>query len=160
MDREKFAVIKYDHGERMSLDGARWIWLAFILVVAFGLLFVSFPLSLVLGGVALVVVGRQPKRLYLGPRYLICGNKILYYANIQRVTLEADRGRLVLESSTGGVLVLDQERFQTNARKPDKIVAHKATRFDKVARKLVRHVRRASPNAELEGVGNLLATGT
>ncbi|HSP78201.1 MAG TPA: hypothetical protein VLQ93_06710 [Myxococcaceae bacterium] len=160
MDRKKFAVIKYDHGERMSLGVARRVWLAVLGVLAVGLLFVFFPLSLVLGLVALVLVIAPPSRqLCLGPRYLICGTKILYYANIQRLALEAERGRLVLESSTGQFLVLEQDRFQTNARKPDKIAANKAARFKKVAQKLVRHVRHASPDAELTGVGKLPATG-
>lgn len=158
MDRKKFAMIKYDHGEPMSLSGARWLWLLLILAVAVGALFVFIPLSFILGIVALVIT-RQPKRLYIGPRYLICGGKILYYANIQKLILEADRGLLTLESSTGRLLVLDQDKFHTGARKPEKIVANKEARFEKVARKLVRHVRRASPKAELKGVGKLLASG-
>lgn len=157
MDRNKFALIKYDHGEPVSLSGARWMWLAFVLVAAVGALFVFFPLCLILGIVA-VVIFHQPKRLYLGPRYLICGRKILYYANIERVTLEP--GQLILKSSTGRLLVLEQDRFQTNARKPGKIAANKAARLEKVAQKIVKHVRRAAPHAQLTGVGNLPATGT
>jgi hypothetical protein len=159
MDRKKFALIKYDHGEPMSLSGARWAWLALILVTAVGALFVFPPLSFILG-IAAFVVFRQPKRLYVGPRYLICGRKILYYANIQKVSMETGQGRLVLKSSTGKVLVLEQDRFQTGARKPDKIAANKAARFQKVAQKIVKHVRRAAPHAVLTGVGDLPATGT
>jgi hypothetical protein len=160
MDRKKFALIKYDHGEPVSLSGARWAVLALILVAAAGALFVVPPLSFILAVVAFIVAFGQTRRLYVGPRYLICGGKILYYANIQRVSLEAGGERLVLSSSTGRVLVLEQDRFQTNARKPDKVVANKAARFQKVAQKIVKHVRRAAPHAELKGVGNLLATGT
>lgn len=159
MDRKKFAMIKYDHGEPVGLSGARWMWLLLVVAAAVGALFVFIPLSFILGIVALVII-RQPKRLYLGPRYLICGGKILYYANIQKVILEADRGMLTLESSTGRILVLEQDKFHTGARKPEKIVANKQARFQKVAQKIVKHVRRAAPKAELTGVGKLLATGT
>jgi hypothetical protein len=159
MDRKKFALIKYDHGEPMSLSGTRWAVLALIVAAAVGALFVFPPVSLILGIVAFVVV-HQPKRLYVGPRYLICGRKILYYANIQKVSLDASQGVLVLSSTTGRVLMLEQDRFQTGARKPDKVLANKAARFEKVAQKIVRHVRRAAPHAQLTGVKDLLATGT
>jgi hypothetical protein len=162
MDRKKFAVIKYDHGERVGLSTARKFWLAVIGVLALGLLVAFphfFPLLLPLG-LAAVMIAQPPKELYVGPRYIICGNKILYYANIQKVILEHDVGQLTLESSTGQVLMLDQYRFQSNARKLDKIAAHKEARFNKVARKIVDRVQRASPDAELKGVLKLLATGT
>ncbi|HEX5749431.1 MAG TPA: hypothetical protein VFZ09_24595 [Archangium sp.] len=159
MDLEKFALIKYDHGEPVGLSGARWGALALILGAAVGALFVFFPLVIVLGFAA-VVAARPPRRLYVGPRYLICGRKILYYANVQKVSMEAGGGRLLLKSSTGKVLVLEQDRFQTGARKPDKIAANKAARFQKVARKIVKHVRRAAPHAVLTGLEELPATGT
>jgi hypothetical protein len=160
MNLKKFALIKYDHGEPVGLSGARWAGLALILGAAVGAVFVFFPLVIALGFAA-VVVARPPRRLYVGPRYLICGRKILYYANVQKVVMEADRGQLVLKSSTGRVFVLEQDRFQTGARKPDKIAANKAARFQKVAQKIVRNVRRAAPHAVLTGVtDDLLATGT
>ncbi|HYO69798.1 MAG TPA: hypothetical protein VEU33_27350, partial [Archangium sp.] len=150
---------KYDHGEPVRLSGARRAWLALVAAVAVGSLFV-FPLLSVILLIVIFVVIHQPMRLYVGPRYLICGKKILYYANIQKVSMEAGEGRLILKSSTGRVLVIEQDRFQTGARKPDKIVANKEARFQKVAQKIVRHVRRAAPHAVLTGVGNLPATGT
>ncbi|WNG18364.1 hypothetical protein [Cystobacter fuscus] len=70
MDRKKFAMIKYDHSVPMSLSGAPWIWLLLVVAVAVGALFVFIPLRFILGIVALVLI-RQPKRLYVGPRYLI-----------------------------------------------------------------------------------------
>lgn len=162
MDRKKFALIKYDHGEPEGLSSARWFCLVVVVVFALGLLVVFpplFPLSLMLGIVA-VMIARPPKKLCVGTRYIICGKKILYYANIQRVTLEAAQGRLILKSSTGQVLVLEQENFHTSARKPHKIVANKEARFHKVARKIIERVRRAAPDAELSGIKDLPATGT
>ena len=122
MDRKRFAVIKYDHGERVGLSDTRKLLLVVFVILALGLVFIFFPLSIVLG-LAAVVVAHQPKQLCVGPRYVICGNKILYYANIEKVTLEPGEGRLTLLSSTGQVLEVEQDRFQTNARKPDKIAA-------------------------------------
>jgi hypothetical protein len=159
MDRKRFAVIKYDHGERVGLSDTRKLWLVIFILLALGLVFIFFPLSLILG-LAAAVVAHQPKQLCVGPRYVICGNKILYYANIEKVTLERGEGRLTLLSSTGQVLELEQDRFQTNARKPDKIAAHKAARFNKVALKIVDRVRSAAPHAQLTGTRGLRATGT
>jgi hypothetical protein len=160
MDRKKFALIKYDHGEPSSPSTARWLGFAIILILVAGLVFFYFFFwSIVLVPVALALLW-QPKRLYLGPRYLICGSKILYYANIQRVTMEPDEGRLMLKSSTGQVLVLERDRFQTKARKPHKILANQTARFEKVAQKIVSRVRDASPGAVLTGVGKLPATRT
>ncbi len=160
MDRKKFALIKYDHEGQSSPSTARWIWFAIILGLVAGLIFFFlFFWSIVLVPIALAIL-RQPKRLCLGPRYLICGSKILYYANIQTITMEPGEGQLVLKSSTGLVLVLERDRFHTKARKPHKIEANKTARFEKVAQKIVRHVREASPSAVLTGVGNLSATRT
>jgi hypothetical protein len=157
MDRKKFALIKYDHEGRSSPSAARWIWFAIILVLVAGLMFFFlFFLSIFLVPIAVAIL-RQPKQLCLGPRYLICGSKILYYANIQRVTMDPGQGRLMLKSSTGQILVLERDRFRTSARKPDKILANKTARFEKVAQKIVRHVRDASPGAVLTGVGGLPA---
>lgn len=159
MDRKKFALIKYDHEGQSSPSTARWIWFSTLLVLAAGLMFFLFFWSIILVPIAVAIL-RQPKQICLGPRYLICGSKILYYANIQKVTMEANQGRLMLKSSTGQLLVLERDRFQTKARKPDKILANKKARFEKVAQKIVRHVRDASPGAVLTGVGGLPATST
>lgn len=155
MDRKKFALIKYDHEGRSSPSTARWIGFAVLLVLAAGLMFFFlFFWSIVLVPLAVALL-LQPKQICLGPRYLICGSKILYYANIQRVTLDPGQGRLMLKSSTGQLLVLERDRFRTKARKPDKILANKTARFEKVAEKIVSRVRDASPGAVLRGVEGL-----
>jgi hypothetical protein len=163
MDRKKFALIKYDHDGKSSPSAARWIGFAIILTLAAGPMILFFPFSLfmsvVLVPVSLVLL-RPPKQLCLGPRYLICGSRILYYANIQRVTMEPGEGRLMLKSSTGQILVLERDKFHTGARKPHKIEANKTARFEKVAQKIVTRVREASPSAVLTGVGHLRATST
>ncbi len=158
MDRKKFALIKYDHGQSVGLSATRWICLA-VIPVTVVLTIAVFPPVLFLGIFGLILVFRQPKQICIGPRYVICGKKILYYANVQRVILENER--LILKSSTGGLLVVELEKFQSNARKPEKIALHKEQRFNKVVQKIVKHVRRAAPHAELKGVGkDLLSTGS
>jgi hypothetical protein len=157
MDLKKFSLIKYDHGQRVGLSAARWLGLTVILVTVV-LTIAVFPPVLFLGIFGLILVFRQPKQIFIGPRYLICGKNILYYANVQRLILETDR--LILKTSTGGLLVVELEKFQSNARKPEKIALHKENRFNKVAQKIVKHVRRAAPHAELKGVEKLPATGT
>ena len=163
MDRKKFALIKYDHDGPSGPSTARWIGFAILLVPTAGLLILYFPYSLFAGFVLVPItlaLLRPPKQLCLGPRYLICGSKILYYANIQKVALDPTEGVLVLTSSTGRTLELERYRFQTGARKPGKIEANKAARFEKVVEKIVRRVREASPGAVLKGVGHERATRT
>jgi hypothetical protein len=88
----------------------------------------------------------------LGPRYLLCGQTIVYYANVKRLTLSRGTGTLRVQSNNGQSFVLERDKFPTNARKADKIQKNKAAKFDKVADKIIDKVRKATTSADLIGV--------
>lgn len=146
-----FARFKYKHADAVELTPARrrafWIALPVALLVAL----VFFPLGLGALAVPLLLRFGVQRELLIGPRYLVCGSSIVYYGNVDRVEIDRAAGRLTLMSEGGKRLVLERERFPTNARKRDKIAANQAAKFNKVADKLADKVRHASSGAGTGG---------
>ena len=94
-----------------------------------------------------------PKRnILIKPRYLICGNTIFYYKNINKIVFNHDSGLLLIYTDNKEVFRLEKELFPTNARKPDKISKNKNNKFKKVSDKIIDNIKKASPNAEFHGV--------
>lgn len=146
-----FAVFKYKHDGKAGLSEKRRRVCQFAVLGGVVLLYPLFPLGIALLVFSLLAWLTAPKLLSLGPRYLICGERIVYYGNIDRVELDADAGRLTLQANGGRAFVVERERFPTNARKSHKVAANKAAKFDKVAAKLIEKVRHASPAVEVAG---------
>ena len=147
-----YPSFKYAHPGLGKISRGRLIAtliLLFALPVAF---FTVPPLALPLIIAALLVFFVRPKKLYLGPRYLLCGPDIVYYGNITRLTFSGPEGSLGLQTANGKVFVLDREKFPTHARKPDKVKNNKAAKFAKVSAKIIEKVRMQAPTAELIGV--------
>jgi hypothetical protein len=92
------------------------------------------------------------RQLHLGPRYLLCGNTIVYYGNVKRLTLSRAQGKLSLVCANGESFVLDRSKFPTGARKAAKITKNKAAKFDKVSAKIIEKVRASSKRVDLNGV--------
>ena len=92
------------------------------------------------------------RQLLLGPRYLLCGENIVYYANVKQLTLTTAQGELRLVSANGKSFVLERDKFPTSARKADKISRNKSEKFDKVSAKIIDKVRSAAVDVELRGV--------
>ena len=95
--------------------------------------------------------GAAGRQLQLGPRYLLCGNSIVYYANVNRLTLSGANGTLRLQSQNGKSFVLERDKFPTGARKADKIKKNKAAKFDKVSSKIIEKVKKAAPRVDMIG---------
>lgn len=147
-----FAVYKYKHGQRMTPSRAHLGWALGFFGAGVLTLFFVFPLALVLIAVgAWQVWGRRAENgLMIGPRYLICGNTILYYRNLRRVASSA-RGVLELYGSTGAPLRIEQGRFPTDARKTDKIERNTRAKFDKASALIVERARAQVPEVEVVG---------
>jgi hypothetical protein len=99
------------------------------------------------------VVARLSAARYLqiGPRYLLCGDTIVYFGNVQRMVLARSEGRLSLYGADKGKpLVIERSKFPTNARKPDKIAKNKDTKFEKVSARIIQGVLKAAPGTPLE----------
>lgn len=151
MDDSAFATFKYRHADSGMISRQRKIIAVILLLLGLpGLLaFVPFGLICLFGALVAFVV--RDKKLLLGPRYLLCGNQLLYYANVCRVSLSSDAGSLLIETVNGRRFTLERDKFPTNARKAPKIAANKAAKFAKVSGKIIDKVRAAAPAAEILG---------
>lgn len=154
MTPTEFAQFKYQHADAAARSTARLWFVGISLAIALVLLSMrSVPLPVALFAMAVPAVAwfSGSRHLLLGPRYLLCGKSIIYYANVQRLTLSRSAGTLQVQSRNGQRFVLERDKFPTGARKADKIKKNKAAKFDKVADKIIEKVRKASSGAELIG---------
>ena len=145
MDQPQLAVFKYKHGGRASLSGKRKAFLVASLILALVLAILAFPAGLLACIVPLIAYFGGPRTLCVGPRYLICGDEIVYYANVKQLKLSEAAGSLSLQTASGKTLLIERAKFPTNARKANKIAANQAAKFNKVSAKIVDKVRRAAP---------------
>ena len=152
MTPTEFAIFKYEHTDPASLSPLRRRFFFVSLAVAAAATLIMFPFGASLFVVPVVARLLVPRQLPLGPRYLVCGKAIVYYANVKRLVLSRAQGSLRLQSANGQVFVLERDRFPTGARKADKIARNKADKFDKVSTKIVEKVRRAAADVRLVGV--------
>lgn len=147
------AVFKYQHDDPLVTPlGGALRFLAFVVLVALAF-YVNVglgPFALV-GGMAVLFITWPKRRLVLGPRYLLCGNKVVYYANVRKMVLRPGQV-LILHTDAGTKFDLDWERFPTGARKEAKIKANKARKFEKVSQGIIRRVLGAAPGVECEGI--------
>lgn len=146
-----FAVFKYKHGSRTGMTPLRRKWAIGSLVLAVVGAIALFPGGLALFLLPLLVWLTVPRQLALGPRYLVCGEAIVYYGNVDRIVLDPQAGKLTLVSAGDRRFTIERERFPTGARKSHKIAANKEAKFGKVAAKLIEKVRHASPAVEVSG---------
>ncbi len=148
MDTPRLNAWKYTHdgpGERK-----RWQTpLAIILLLGSALSYKLLPLPffLLVGG--LIALFASSKQILIGPRYLICGPHILYFANISRVERDNVAGRLILSNGDAMPLIIDREKFPTGARKSDKIKRNRQAKFAKVADRIIMQVQAANPHADI-----------
>ena len=154
MDAKKFAAWKYKHegaGYRSRKQRiAAAILFGSAIVAHFKIHFP--PLSIALLVIALIAFFYSAKRIFLGPRYLICGSTIIYYNNVERLVLDEPAGELLLVTASDQAFTLEREKFPTNARKAEKIVRNKAAKFSKVAHNIIVRVQRASPGVQTSGL--------
>lgn len=152
MDLSKFSAFKYEHaGRRVITLRRRWA-LGISLALALAISLFGFPVGLIAWVAPLLVFATAPKMLYIGPRYLICGNDIVYFNNVTAMTLEPAAGSLTLACTGQGVFTLRRDKFPTNARKDFKIAANKKAKFEKASRRLIEKVLRVSPEVDLNGI--------
>jgi hypothetical protein len=87
------------------------------------------------------------KPLLIGSRYLILGDRIIYYRNVSRAFIDKDAQTLTVVCERGQPLVISAEKFPTNARKPDKIRINRTAKFEKVAGRIIDRLKEAAPDA-------------
>jgi hypothetical protein len=152
MDLQKFSAFKYQHDGQGSLSTMRrWFIRITLGGAVLSTLFFS-PFGCLLFLLPLMAYLTRPKLLYIGPRYLICGETIVYFGNINAVTLDAAAGQLCLSPANARRFMLERDKFPTSARKAHKVKVNQAAKFDKVTAKLIQKVLKASPMVELSGI--------
>ena len=148
MDTPRLNTWKYTHdgpGERK-----RWqtpLAIVLLLGSAISYKLIPLPFFLLVGG--LIALFASSKKIQIGPRYLICGPHILYFANIERIERDDVAGRLILASADKLPLIIDREKFPTGARKSDKIKRNRQAKFAKVADRIIMQVQAANPHADI-----------
>lgn len=153
MTSTEFACFKYQHTDPPTRSKSRLRFVYASLAAAV----LAIALAGFVPGVALLVVPMvawlsATRQLQLGPRYLLCGNTIVYFGNVKRLTLSRAQGKLSLVCANGESFVLDRSKFPTGARKAAKITKNKAAKFDKVSAKIIDKVRASSTHVNLIGV--------
>jgi len=150
----KAPVFKYTHPDKISYAFHQKVIIS--ILVIFGIFFLKayLPLGIFLLVVTLIYLAVIfPRRVIsLSPRYLICGNSIFYYKNIDKLVLNQHGGILLIYSKGKLVFRLESELFITNARKIDKIQNNKNNKFKKIADKIINNIINASPDVKLEGI--------
>lgn len=145
-----FILFKYPHGGRPLISPARRRFTSASLAVALLGTVLAFPMGVALWLVPLLARFTASRYLQLGPRYLLCGDTIVYYGNVRRMALSRTHGTLALFGAEGPVLRLERNKVPTNARKPDKITRNKATKFEKMSSRIIERVLQAAPGTPLE----------
>lgn len=148
-----FACFRYKHTDAIIRSRQRIVFVGATLALA---LAVAAMFGAAIGAVLLAVPlfawVAAPRQLLLGPRYLLCGNTIVYFGNVKRMTLSRAHGKLRLECTNGTTFVLERRRFPRSVYAVEKIVKIQATRFEKLATKIITQVHATSANAVLISV--------
>lgn len=147
MESREFALYSYQLDSTMnSLVGSAIV--ALFLAIGGAAALTPWSLLLLLIPVAVFVYVKRSgcsKPLLIASRYLILGERIIYFRNVSRAVLDNDKQTLTLSSNTGKSVIIAAEKFPTNARKPDKIRINKGDKFRKVSDKIMARVRALSP---------------
>ena len=150
MATTEFSLFKYQHSGRPLITPLRRGFIYASLAAGVLASIVVFPFGAVLLLVPLVTRLSAHRYLQVGPRYLLCGDTIVYYGNVRRMVLSRSVGTLALHCASGPPLLLARDKFPTNARKADKITKNKADKFDKASARIIERVLRAAPGTPLE----------
>lgn len=147
----QLSAYKYPHAGAAHRSRSRWLVIGVFLLLGLGVFLVApalFPVGIAAWVAALIAYGTAPKHLRVGPRYVLCGEQIVYYGNVKRITLSKARGRLQLRLMNGQDFVLERDKFPTGARREPKITQNRTVKFDKVSSKLIANIHKAQPDVE------------
>ncbi len=156
MKPPKFAQFGYQHGTKLAPFWLKLALALFLLCAPMMLYYWrAFSAPVIIGGVVFFAMIWPKERLCISPRYLVCGKTVLYFRNVQALEIHGSDGRLKLTALNGEQIVLERDKFPTNARKKDKIAANKQAKFSKVAKKILDKVKAHAPTAQVKGEQSL-----
>lgn len=145
-----FTCVRYQHTDGVTRSRQRLMFVGCTLALALAVATVfAAPVGAALLAVPLLAWLAVPRQLLLGPRYLLCGNTIVYFGNVKRMTLSPVHGKLRLECTNGTAFVLERRRFPRSVRPIEKLVKTQATQFDRLTTQIIAQVRATSANVVL-----------
>ena len=146
----RFSVYWYQHTDPVNRSRHRMVLVGASLVLALAVMAVfSASAGAMLLAIPLLGWVATPRKLLLGPRYLLCGQTIVYFGNVKRITLSPTHGKLRLECTNGSAFILERKRFPSPVRTIERFSRSRSTRFDRLSAKIIARVRAASTNAVL-----------
>lgn len=102
-------------------------------------------------------VANQTQQLLIFTRYIILGDEIVYYQNLQTMHIDEQIGQIVLTLKATGhrqpaQLVIVRNEFQCVTKKPDKIRLRQQEKFAKVCQDLRQLVSSTNPQVAITHV--------
>jgi hypothetical protein len=137
------AVFDYNHGGRVNLTRERKYAFALALFFALILARLLFPFGLLALAIPAMVYLRGERTLKIGPRYLICGDRIVYFANIKSLSFSEKEKSICLRTGIKTQLTIEEHRFRGKARTPEE----KAAKFAEAVELVMESVHRFAPEA-------------
>jgi len=146
LELPRLTVFKYKHGNRILLTRQRKFYFVLIAFFAMVLVRLFFPFGLLALILPAVVYLNGVRIMSLGPRYMICGDHILYYNNVTEIDVSEAEGVLRIRTGGKSQFEIDRARFLSDAR-GKKAEASKAADFKQVTAMIVERVRKLAPAA-------------
>lgn len=148
MEKRESAIYGYQIDNRMNNYIGMSIVAVFAAFICAPTISVWFSLLLLVPVVVFVYVKRSGcnKPLLIAGRYLILGERIIYYRAVISATLDKKHQILTLFADKGKSVVIAADKFPTNARKDFKIKANRTAKFNKVSDKIISRLKAYSPD--------------
>jgi hypothetical protein len=138
-----FAVFDYNHGGRVNLTKGRKYAFALALFFALVLARLLFPFGLLALAIPTLIYLRGERTLKIGPRYLICGDRIVYFANVKNLSFSENEKSICLRTGIKTQLTIEGKRFNVRSRDPEE----KAAKFAEAVELVMEGVHRFAPEA-------------
>ena len=147
----EFATYKYQAGSTMNKLGCAAIISIFAAIAATIAVSPWFLLLLLVPLGIFIHIKRSgiDRPLVITSRYLILGERIVYFATLTRAVLDDQKQILTLIPSRGTPVTISADKFPTNARKPDKIRINRTAKFDKVIERILARLKESTPQVEV-----------
>lgn len=145
----KLTLFDYKHTGRVVLDRQRKINFLLAMIGAMIATKLLFPIGLVALAAPVIIYFGGERAIRIGARYLICSDRIVYFASVKSVALSRRDGTLLLHCGGGNPFVLERARFRPKGRGAlDGL--DQAASFERVVAAILVNLRAAVP--EIDGL--------
>lgn len=167
MSKAEFGIYKYKVPSEYMISGSNtfenFIKISLYIIITFSifkfwLINIEFAsifiiLSIIIGITMLKGIGKSNYKIFVGNRYIIIGEKIIYYSNLAEIQISNNGSRnYEMISKTNKRYKIELDRFPTNARKSWKIEKNKKEKFEKITTKISNNIQKLSPNISIKKV--------